>query len=111
MIIPLDEFSKKGKLVKKDERYEVYDIEMEHLVASLTILFPGKTTTGHIHNNVEEVYYFSNGSGSILLNNKKLKVNREDIILIPKKTFHRVYNSGIEDLIFISIFEKYEGRK
>ncbi len=111
MLISLSEFPKKAKLVKKDERYEVYDIAMEHLVASMTVLHAGKATTGHAHSDVEEVYYFTQGEGDILLGNEKLKVGAKDVILIPKATFHRVYNTGSGDLIFLSIFERYEGRK
>jgi oxalate decarboxylase/phosphoglucose isomerase-like protein (cupin superfamily) len=111
MLISLNEFPKKAKLVKKDKRYEVYDIVMEHLVASMTVLHANKATTGHAHSDVEEVYYFVQGEGDILLGNEKLKVRGKDVILIPKATFHRVYNTGGEDLTFLSIFERYEGRK
>lgn len=111
MLISLKDFPKKATLVKKDERYEVYDIAMENLAASMTVLHVDKATTGHSHAEVEEVYYFVQGKGEILLNNEKLKVREEDVILIPKETFHRVYNTGGKDLIFLSIFEKYEGRK
>ena len=111
MLIPLSEFPKKGKLVKKDERYEVYDIAMEHLVASMTVLHASKATTGHSHSDVEEVYYVTQGEGDILLGNKKMKLRKENVILIPKATFHRVYNTGSEDLTFLSIFERHEGRK
>jgi mannose-6-phosphate isomerase-like protein (cupin superfamily) len=111
MKVSIEDFPEKAKLVKKDERYEVYDIAMEHLVASMTVLHIDKATTGHSHSDVEEVYYFIRGEGEIFLGNEKLKVGEKDVILIQKTTFHRVYNTGSEDLIFLSVFERYEGRK
>ncbi len=111
MLISLKDFPKKAKLVKRDERYEVYDIAMEHLVASMTVLHVDRATTGHAHGDVEEVYYFAQGEGEILLGNEKLKVGDGDVILIKKAAFHRVYNTGSEDLIFLSVFEKYGDRK
>lgn len=110
-VISLKDFPRKGKLVKKDERYEVYDIPLEHLVASITILHPGKATTGHSHSDVEEVYYYVQGEGEVLLGRNRHKVKPGDVLLIPMAAFHRVYNTGDEDLIFLSVFEKYEDRK
>lgn len=111
MKVSLRDFPGKGKLVKRDERYEVYDIAMEHLVASVTVLHAGKETTGHAHSEAEEIYYFAQGEGEILLDEKRLRVGEGDVVLIPKAAFHRVYNTGREDLIFLSIFEKYGDRK
>ena len=34
----LAKFSKKAKLVKKSDRYEVYDLTLESLVLSMTVL-------------------------------------------------------------------------
>lgn len=105
------DFPRRGKLVKRDERYEVYDIAMERLVASVTVLHPGKETTGHAHGEAEEVYYFARGEGEILLGGERTRVKEGDVVLIPKASFHRVYNTGGEDLIFLSIFEKYGDRR
>lgn len=111
MKIPIGEFAKSAKLVKSDERYEVYDLGMERLVASMTVLHPNKETTGHAHSEAEEVYFFLKGRGKIQLDNKIQDAGKDDLILIPKGAFHKVFNKGSEDLIFLCIFEKYEGRK
>lgn len=110
-VVPIDEFPKKAKLVKKDDRYEVYDIAMEHLVASITVLHPGKATTGHSHSDCEEVYYYARGTGEVLLGRNRHRVKAGDVLLIPMATFHRVYNTGEGDMVFLSVFEKYEDRK
>lgn len=111
MKIPIKDFAKRAKLVKSDERYEVYDLGMENLVASMTVLHPNKETTGHAHSETEEVYFFLKGRGKIQLDNEEQEVKKDDLILIPQGCFHKVFNKGSEDLIFLCIFEKYEGRK
>jgi mannose-6-phosphate isomerase-like protein (cupin superfamily) len=44
------------------------------------------------------------------LGDKRFDVKKDDIILIPARKFHKVFNTGKEDLVYICIFEKYEGR-
>ncbi|WP_456475138.1 UTP--glucose-1-phosphate uridylyltransferase GalU [Candidatus Pyrohabitans sp.] len=110
MRLNAEELEKKGKLVKRDERYEVYDIEMEDLVLSLTKLFPGKATSGHYHEDSEEVYHFLSGRGRIKLGEEMYDARAGDIFTVPKDTFHQVINPGDEVLKFIAVFEKYEGR-
>ncbi len=105
-----EELKKNGRLVKEDERYEVYDIKMSDLVLSLTVLHPERSTTGHDHENAEEIYHFISGKGEILLGNQKYQAEAGDIFTVPKGTFHRVFNTCKENLEFIAIFEVYEGR-
>jgi glucose-6-phosphate isomerase len=100
--------------------YELYDLPLkkagfENLVVSLTILYPGKVgrefkmTTGHKHDK-EEVYFFLDGNGLLLLDKKKFKVKKDCIALVKKNVWHRVINTGRKKLIFLSVFEKYGGR-
>jgi len=106
----LTEFSNKARLVKKSDRYEVYDLALERLVLSMTVLHQGKSTTGHSHDDTEEIYLFISGEGEIQLDDRKQGVVDGDIVLLPQKVFHRVFNTGNGDLTFVSSFEKYQGR-
>ncbi len=110
MITSIKEFTKKAKLVKVSDRYKVYDLALESLVLSMTILHEGKSTTGHSHDDTEEIYLFINGDGKIELNNENHDVVTGNIIIVPRGVFHRVSNTGDFDLTFIAIFEKYPGR-
>ncbi len=110
MRIRAEELERKGRLVKKDDRYEVYDIEMDNLVLSMTKLFPGKSTSGHYHEDSEEVYYFLEGEGKIKLGEQEYPASAGDIFTVPKDTFHQVINTGSTTLKFMAVFEKYEGR-
>lgn len=109
--ISLDKFPKVAKLVKSDERYDVYDFKMENLVVSVTLLHGGKETTGHSHDEADEVYFFAEGRGEIQLKDKKHKVNKNDIVVIQRGHFHKVFNTTDKDLVFMCVFEKYGERK
>jgi quercetin dioxygenase-like cupin family protein len=99
-----------AKLVKSDDRYIVLDKAMgENLVLSITILHPGKQTTGHSH-PVAEVYFFVEGEGEIELDGKRRRVKSRDIVPIAPNEFHRIYNTSDRDLIFVCVFERYGER-
>jgi len=99
-----------GRLVKSDERYVVVDRPLgENLVLSITILHPGKHTTGHSH-LVAEVYFFIEGEGEIELGVQRHLVRGKDVVPIRPNEFHRVYNISNRDLIFVCAFEKYGER-
>lgn len=77
----------------------------------MTVLHEGKSTTGHFHNDTEEIYFFIKGEGEIQLDDKKDDVTGGDIVLIPRGVFHRVLNKAKGDLTFLCFFEKYQGRE
>ena len=110
MIIPLNEFTKRASLVKKSDGYEVYDLALESLVLSMTVLYRDKSTTGHSHDDTEEIYLFIGGKVEIQLDNEKQDVVSGDIVIIPRGIFHHVFNKGKGNLTFLSFFEKYQGR-
>ena len=105
MKIKLNE--KDSKILKQNETYTLLDnTSLKNLVASKTILHPGKNTTGHNHPGQEEVYHFISGTGYIVVGDEEISVEAGDIVLIPDAYFHKVWNtSEIEDLIFVCIFD------
>jgi oxalate decarboxylase/phosphoglucose isomerase-like protein (cupin superfamily) len=103
-----------GKVIRNNETYIVEDNTfLNNLVLSKTTLHPGKETTGHSHEGLEEVYFFIKGEGKMLLKTEttetNLSVGEGDIVLIPDGAFHKVFNhEGKEDLEFVCVFQKYE---
>lgn len=112
-------------LIKNDDRYVVTDLPMEGLVMSRTVLMPHKVTTGHKHDDTDEVYIFQQGTGFIV--NKQhadsgwtdqelmpdstaTLVNPGDVIAIPRGMFHQVINTSRQTMIFVSVFNNYGGR-
>lgn len=95
-----------GEVVKKDDRYTVKDNNnLERLVVSSTTLKVGKSTSGHQHADQEEVYQFVFGQGRMTLDNETFDVYPGDIVLVKGGVFHRVHNTGNEDMYFVCVFE------
>jgi len=109
-IIPLKDFPKAGKLIRDNERYEVYDLPFEHWRVSMTKLHPRQSTTGHSHQEALEIYFVIEGKGQVRVGNKTSAIKAGDIVLVPRGKFHKVFNLTNRELIFICVFEKYEGR-
>ena len=95
-----------GELVKKDSRYIVRDnTSLNNLVVSSTMLWAGKSTTGHRHAGQEEVYIFVSGRGKMELDHKIFDVAAGDTVLIEDNVFHKVHNTTDYGLKFICIFD------
>ncbi len=111
MKFSIDDFGKAGKTVKQNDVYTVIDVsKLEHLNVSLTVLHPGKETSGHNHKGAEEVYNFEEGNGKMKLDDDEFSVKAGDIVIIPSGAFHKVFNTGKTDLTFVCVFEKYGKR-
>ena len=107
----IKEYKQRAKLIRNNEIYKVYDLtELKNLNVSLTELYPQKSTTGHSHKNVDEVYVFVDGEGTMEIGEKTLKVKAGDLALVPAGDFHKAHNQGEKILSFLTIFEKYKGR-
>ncbi len=110
-IMSLRDLPKAGRLVKHNGTYEVRDLHMEDLTLSTTLLYEGKTTTGHSHAETEEIYAFIEGEGEIDLDcGTPYRVVSGDLVLIPKGIYHRVTNTGPGAMRFACVFQQYNGR-
>ena len=95
-----------GSVVKQDDRYTVKDnTELKNLIVSSTDLYPGKSTSGHRHAGQEEVYFFIRGIGEMELDGDRFGVSSGDTVLIKDGVFHRVHNTGSENLYFVCVFD------
>ena len=111
MKISVKEFPEKVKAIRDTDVYSVHDLSyLENLNVSMTVLHPDKSTSGHKHEKEEEVYFFVSGRGEMQLDQETFSVKEGDVILIKGNRFHRVFNRDNEDLIFLCVFQKYEGR-
>lgn len=98
------------RLVKDNEVYRVADWRvLENITASMTVLHPHQATGGHSHAGDEEEYYvFVKGVGRMQLGDEEAPVGAGEVVAIPAKVFHKVYNEGDEDLVFFCVFETPE---
>lgn len=97
-----------GKTIRETNVYTVIDNNhLDHLTLSKTVLHAGKETSGHKHENQEEIYFFISGHGQMELDDEIIDIAPGDIIFIKAGVFHKVYNHFGEDLEFNCVFETY----
>jgi oxalate decarboxylase/phosphoglucose isomerase-like protein (cupin superfamily) len=95
-----------GEIVKDNETYLLKDNKtLNNLVLSSTELYRGQSTRGHSHAGQEEVYFFVQGTGIMMVDEQRFRVTAGDIILIPDGAFHRVINDGDMNLVFNCVFD------
>ena len=95
-----------GEVIKDNETYILKDNRiLSNLILSSTDLNPGKSTRGHSHAGQEEVYFFVQGTGVMIVDDEKFRVASGDIILVPDGAFHRVINDGEMHLLFNCVFD------
>lgn len=63
----------------------------------------GKSFASHYHEEMDEIFIVVSGMGRIRVGKNKIKLNKGDGILIPKKSAHKMQNIGSNTLIYIVI--------
>lgn len=98
-----------GKVVRDTEVYLLKDnYDLRNLVLSSTKLYRNQQTRGHRHPGQEEVYFFIQGTGKMIVggeNDAPFHVNAGDVVLIPDGAFHKVINDGEMHMIFNCVFD------
>ena len=96
-----------GKTIKDNDVYKLIDNDfiLTNLIVSTTTLHPSQNTTGHSHEDQEEVYMFVDGNGEMEVDDNKFNVKAGDVICIEDGEFHRVHNTGHLGLYFVCVFD------
>lgn len=98
-----------GEVVSDNDVYRVEDNRfLKNLVLSKTILYPDHETRGHKHDGLDEVYFFTKGSGKMKIGEEVFEVKEGDLVLIEQGKLHKVFNHTLEDLEFVCVFQTYE---
>lgn len=107
-MIKVNSYNIGGEVVKDNDTYVLKDNRtLKNLVLSSTKLLRGKQTRGHRHPGQEEVYFFVQGWGKMIVgeeDSEPFVVEPGDIVLIPDGAFHRVINDGDMHLVFNCVF-------
>lgn len=100
-------FNIDGDIVKNDE----YGIvrKNDHLNNFLLysyLLYRNKSTKRFNFEKHDCIYVFVGGKGVFELEKEIIYVNHNDVILVPKNTFHKVINTGDINMNFLMLKEK-----
>jgi len=63
-----------------------------------TIIYPTGKTTGHSHDDMEEVYYILSGKGKMVVGEDEFPIQAGDAFYVPFGEYHVTYNTGIQPL-------------
>jgi len=71
------------------------------LTCGHTTVYPTGSTTGHSHDNMEEIYYFISGEGIMIVSDDEFPVKAGDCLYVPPGEFHTTIQTGILPLTFV----------
>ena len=82
---------------------QVLSLDRKVILPSFKKIKPGKGTGLHHHNDVDEIFYVIDGTGTAVLGTKSYDIEAGDFIFIPKNLDHKIrkYDSaGILKVVF-----------
>lgn len=59
-----------------------------------TTIYPTGSTTGHTHDDMEEVYFVISGKGVMVVGEDEFEINAGDGLYVPPGVFHTTYQRG-----------------
>jgi mannose-6-phosphate isomerase-like protein (cupin superfamily) len=71
------------------------------LTTGYTTVYPNGTTTGHAHDDMEEVYFFVSGEGVMVVGDDEFPVKAGDALYVPPGAYHTTYQTGLYPLVIL----------
>jgi mannose-6-phosphate isomerase-like protein (cupin superfamily) len=70
----------------------------KRLTMGYTTIYPTGTTTGHAHEDREEVYFVISGEGIMVIGEEKFTIKPGDGLYVPPGVFHTTIQKGNQPL-------------
>jgi len=70
------------------------DSPSQRLTMGYTTIYPTGTTTGHTHDDMEEVYFVISGEGIMVVGEDEFEIKPGDGLYVPPGVFHTTYQRG-----------------
>ena len=84
-------------------RHDDVDSKSKLMMVNLARVLVGRAHPTHKHPTMEEIFYFQEGEGEIVLDGKSTKVIAGDRVIVPAGVSHEIKNTGKIELKFIGI--------
>lgn len=84
------------------------DSPSRNLKMGYTIIYPTGKTTGHAHDDMEEVYYVLSGTGKMIVGDDEFPIKGGDAFYVPFGEYHVTYNTGIQPLAILWVTGRVE---
>ena len=66
----------------------------QRLTMGMTTIYPTGSTTGHSHDDMEEVYYVVSGEGTMIVGEDEYPIKAGDALYVPPCEYHTTLQSG-----------------
>ena len=73
-----------------------------------TTIYPTGSTTGHTHEDMEEVYFVISGKGVMVVGEDKFEVEQGDGLYVPPGVFHTTYQRGNLPMVVLWVTGKLD---
>ncbi|MCK5149616.1 cupin domain-containing protein [Candidatus Pacearchaeota archaeon] len=114
-----EKFKESNNIKNNPLLYQVYIKDFGCFETGLTVIEPGTInkefymTKGHKHQKpTKEIYILLKGKGKLIIQDKKTKIlnlKKDKTYIIPKKSGHRLINTGDKKLEVLTIYSKNAG--
>ena len=84
-------------------RHEEVDSKSKLMMFQLCKIPPKTTHVAHSHPTMDEIFYFTEGSGEIDIDGEKEKIKSGDRIIVPAGRKHQIRNTSETELKFIGL--------
>lgn len=82
----------------------------QNLKMGYTVVYPTGKTTGHAHEDMEEVYYILSGKGKMVIGDDEFPIQAGDAFYVPFGEYHVTYNTGIQPLSILWVTGRRNGQ-
>jgi mannose-6-phosphate isomerase-like protein (cupin superfamily) len=105
-----DQVKKREKSVLRDTYYLIDPKESpsRRLTLGHTTIYPTGTTTGHTHQDMEEVYYVVSGQGTMVVDKDEYEIKQGDALYVPPGVFHTTKQAGNVPLTVVWVTAKID---
>jgi mannose-6-phosphate isomerase-like protein (cupin superfamily) len=78
----------------------------KNLTMGYTVIHPTGKTTGHAHDDMEEVYYILTGKGRMVIGDDEFPIQAGDAFYVPFGAYHVTHNTGNQPLAMVWVTGK-----
>ncbi len=80
----------------------------KRLTMGYTTIYPTGTTTGHAHDEREEVYFVISGEGIMVIGEEQFPIKAGDGLYVPPGKYHTTIQTGNQPLVVLWVTGKIE---
>ena len=73
----------------------------QRMTCGHTTVYPTGTTTGHSHDDMEEIYFVISGEGVMVVGDDEYPIKPGDCLYVPPGEFHTTIQNGILPLTLL----------